>query len=67
MKKSVLLFIVIICMLTTVAFAADVKVQINGNIIDFTDSNGDRVEAQTINSRTMVPLRKIFEVLRMQD
>ena len=44
-------------------FAADVDVQLNGEIIDFTDSDGNKVNAQIINDRTMVPLRKIFEEL----
>jgi len=38
-------------------------VQINSEIIDFKDSNGQIVESQIINNRTMVPLRKIFEEL----
>ena len=40
----------------------NVDVQINGKIIDFTDDVGNKVEAQILNDRTMVPLRKIFEV-----
>lgn len=43
--------------------AVNVEVQLNGEIIDFTDAEGNKVEAQILNSRTMVPLRKIFEVL----
>ena len=57
------LLVMIIVLSVSICLAANVKVQINGNIIDFTDSEGNKVEAQTINSRTMVPLRKIFEVL----
>ncbi len=63
-------FLVIICLFLftfmcnfTTCFATNVQVQMNGKIIDFTDANGNKVEAQIINSRTMVPLRKIFEVL----
>lgn len=39
-----------------------ILVQLNGDVIDFTDENGLKVEPQIINSRTMVPMRKIFEV-----
>ena len=64
MKKIVVFIVMILCaLMTSISLAADVKVQINGEIVDFTDGNGDKVEAQTINSRTMVPLRKIFEIL----
>lgn len=38
-----------------------IQVQLNGEFIDFTDENGQRVEPQIINNRTMVPMRKIFE------
>ena len=38
-------------------------VQLNGEVIDFTDASGDIVEPQLVNDRTMVPVRKIFEVL----
>ncbi len=62
MKKIIFCFIVLLIMHATV-FAADVNVQINGENINFTDSEGNTVNAQTINSRTMVPMRKIFEVL----
>ncbi len=41
----------------------EITVQLNGNFIDFMDSEGNKVEPQIINSRTMVPMRKIFEVL----
>ncbi|MBR6253558.1 MAG: copper amine oxidase N-terminal domain-containing protein, partial [Clostridia bacterium] len=64
MKKIIIcLMLVISLMMMATSFAASVNVQINGEMIDFTDANGNKVEAQTINSRTMVPLRKIFEVL----
>lgn len=39
-----------------------ILVQLNGEVIDFTDANGAKVEPQIINNRTMVPMRKIFEV-----
>ena len=67
MKNIVKLFSVILIVMTmfsfSTVFGADVNVQINGEIVDFTDSNGNKVNAQIINSRTMVPLRKIFEIL----
>ena len=40
-----------------------ISVVLNGETIDFTDENGNKVNPQLINNRTMVPLRKIFEVL----
>lgn len=40
-----------------------ISVVLNGETIDFTDENGNKVNPQLINDRTMVPLRKIFEVL----
>lgn len=44
-------------------FADDsIKVLVNDQVIDFTDENGNVVEPKIINSRTMVPMRKIFEV-----
>lgn len=39
-----------------------IKVLINDQLIDFTDENGNVVEPKIINDRTMVPMRKIFEV-----
>ncbi len=62
-KRVLIIMIVIFAMSISFCFAANPMVQINGEIIDFTDSAGNKVEAQIINSRTMVPLRKIFEVL----
>ena len=40
-----------------------IQVQLNGEMIDFTDENGQKVEPKIMNDRTMVPMRKIFEVL----
>ena len=40
-----------------------ITVVLNGEIIDFTDDAGNKVDPQIVNSRTMVPVRKIFEVL----
>ena len=39
-----------------------IKVYLNNDVIDFTDENGNVVNPQLINDRTMVPMRKIFEV-----
>lgn len=41
----------------------EVKVQLDGDYLDFTDADGEKVEPQIINDRTMVPMRKIFETL----
>ena len=40
-----------------------ITVVLNGETIDFTDDAGNKVDPQIVNSRTMVPVRKIFEVL----
>lgn len=68
MKKFLKLFLtvstfMIIFTFSNVLAVTNVDVQINGEIVDFTDSEGNKVEAQIINDRTMVPLRKIFEIL----
>lgn len=65
MKKVIIALIatLIMVIVSTTTFASNVYVQLNGEIIDFTDSNGNRVDAQIVNNRTMVPLRKIFELL----
>ena len=67
MKKFLKLFFtvstfIMIFTFSNVLAATNVDVQINGEIVDFTDSEGNRVDAQIINDRTMVPLRKIFEI-----
>lgn len=41
----------------------EVKVQLDGDYLDFTDADGEKVEPQIINGRTIVPMRKIFETL----
>jgi hypothetical protein len=51
---------------TSFCYAVNPKVQLNGNYVDFKDENGNTVEAQIINSRTMVPLRKIFELMKCE-
>jgi len=38
-----------------------IRVQLDGKILDFTDSEGNVVNPQIISDRTMVPMRKIFE------
>lgn len=44
-----------------IAISDEIKVQLNGEYISFLDENGEKVEPQLINDRTMVPMRKIFE------
>lgn len=63
-KKIFLLLSVILMILFTTAYAAKpITVQLNGEYIDFTDENGNVVNPEMINNRTMVPMRKIFEVV----
>ena len=45
----------------TVASDAPIRVQLNGNFLDFKDNNGNVSNPKIINNRTMVPMRKIFE------
>ena len=40
---------------------ADIRVQLNGNILNFKDAQGNTSNPKIINNRTMVPMRKIFE------
>ena len=60
-KLWIALGIISILIVSTVC-AAEVRVQINGEMIDFQDAN-----AQIINDRTMVPFRKIFNELGVSD
>ncbi len=62
-KKILFLTLIIIVFNLCFCLAANPKVQLNGTYIDFTDENGNKVEAQLVNNRTMVPLRKIFQLL----
>lgn len=62
-KKISFLLVVLIMLFASTCFAVTANVQLNGKIIDFTDDNGNKVDAQIINNRTLVPLRKIFEEL----
>ena len=91
MKRFLVVSIMIICLLSSFAFAegiedlkldqyfdsllisssnsknavsmdAPIRVQLNGDILDFTDANGNVANPKIINNRTMVPMRKIFEI-----
>ena len=61
--KKIIFVLTFIIALTTCSFASNVSVQINGEIVNFKDEQGNIVNAQIINDRTMVPMRKIFEIL----
>lgn len=61
--KKVIVFLILVVSLLCASSVFAVSVQLNGEIINFTDEKGNVVEAQIINDRTMVPLRKIFESL----
>lgn len=61
--KKIIFVLTFILSLSACVFASDVSVQINGEIVNFKDEKGNIVNAQIINSRTMVPMRKIFEIL----
>lgn len=83
MKKLVMLILSMLMVFSifSVAYATDlmntpmlisamdnsIKVQQDGTYIDFTDANGNVVEPQIINNRTMVPFRKIFNSLGVTD
>lgn len=61
--KKIIFILTFVLVITTCAFASNVSVQINGEIVNFKDEQGNTVNAQIINDRTMVPMRKIFEIL----
>lgn len=61
MRKFIVTLMLLLSITTSVF--ATVTVELNGEKIDFTDASGDVVNPQIINSRTMVPFRKIFETL----
>ena len=61
--KKIYMFICLFILLSTSSCIEIDWPYVGDYTIDFTDSNGNKVNAQIINSRTMVPLRKIFEVL----
>ena len=52
---------------TTSVTTNEIKVQQNGVYIDFRDNEGNIVNPQIVNSRTMVPFRKIFNSLGVTD
>lgn len=61
MKKFLSIILMVFCLTTMVAFAADeISVEIDGAALEFD------VAPQIINDRTMVPMRKIFETLGAQ-
>jgi hypothetical protein len=63
MKKFILFLLAITLITIPVVYASDIKVQLNGEYIDFTDENGAVAKPELIKNRTMVPMRKIFEEL----
>lgn len=64
MKKILIMVCMLLMVFTVCTFAAnDVKVLLDDGYMDFTDENGDVVNPELTNSRTMVPLRKIFEAI----
>lgn len=66
MKKLLMVFCFIVC-LVSVAYAADASVQINGEIVKYVNNDGSNANAQIINGRTMVPIRKTFTMLGVKD
>lgn len=64
---SVMSIVVIFMGLASVAYAdtTPIKVQLDGEVVDFTDENGNVVNPDIINNKTMVPMRKIFEEFEM--
>lgn len=67
MKKFLIGVVCCFIMIFSACYAADVQVQVNGDVLNFADSNGNVVNPQIINSRTMVPFRKIFNSLNVAD
>ena len=62
--KKYFVFIMFLLAFSNLCFAEDgqiIKVQLDGEFINFADELGNVVNPQIINDRTMVPLRKIFE------
>lgn len=62
-KKILIVLMFIIVSLGCVLAADPITVQLNGEYINFMDENGNVVNPEIINNRTMVPMRKIFEVV----
>ena len=64
MKKILVLISIFVLVLSINVFAnTPVRVLLNDEYMDFRDENGQIVNPEITNSRTMVPLRKIFESL----
>lgn len=62
-KKILIVLMFIILSLGCVCATEPISVQLNGEYINFMDDNGNVVNPEMINNRTMVPMRKIFEVV----
>lgn len=43
-----------------------IRVQLDGEYVDFTDAAGNVVNPEILNDRTMVPMRKIFEIFKAE-
>lgn len=65
--KKILILLVLLLTLCTPVLATDANVQINGETINFINNDGSNANAQIINDRTMVPFRKIFNKLGVND
>lgn len=64
MNKKIFIVLMLVIMSFGCVFAAEpISVQLNGEYINFTDNEGNVVNPEMINNRTMVPMRKIFEVV----
>lgn len=74
-KAMVVSVIMLIMMMSFSVFAAEddillisenptneIRVQLDGEYVDFTDEAGNVVNPKIIENRTMVPMRKIFEI-----
>ena len=65
--KKFLMLLCFILTLVTYSYAADAKVQVNGEIVKYVNNDGTNANAQIINGRTMVPIRKTFTMLGVSD
>ena len=65
MNKKIFILLIMICLTFSCVYATTtpIRVQLNGEYIDFTDDAGNVVNPEMMNNRTMVPMRKIFEVV----
>ncbi len=67
MKKICILISVFLLVFAVSVFAdSPIKVLINDEYISFADENGNVVNPELVNDRTMVPLRRIFNELGAQ-